>query len=202
MSTRLPPSADGWWRKLSKSGGWWVIVAAPSRKRPGWWGSSHSTTPVEFSLSTGGERAPINVAFRGQYDYSLDAKNRVNLPPNFRHQLSDGLVISIGFDPCIAIYTPDGFDEIQEKALADVRPLTDEHRAITRRFNNFAFDTELDASGRIVLKPLLLEHAGIEKAVRVTGCKDYIEIWNPTTWQAAQDDTDILEVMGSLGHTA
>ena len=142
------------------------------------------------------------MAFRGRYDYSLDAKNRVNLPPKFRAQLSDGLVVSIGFDPCLAIYTHEGFDAIQERALAGVNPISEKYRAITRRFNNYAFEADLDAAGRIMLRPVLLEYAGIDRSVRITGCKDYIEIWNPEAWQAAQDGTDILEVVGSLGDTA
>lgn len=171
-------------------------------KRPGWWGSSHSTTPVEFSLSTGGERAPINVAFRGQYDYSLDAKNRVNLPPKFRAQLADGLVVSRGVDRCITIFPPDAFDEIQERVLHGVRPFSAEHRDIRRQFNSHAFELDLDASGRVRIESVLLDYASIEKKVLIVGCKDYIEIWNPESWEAAQDSTDIEQIVGGLGHTA
>ncbi len=142
------------------------------------------------------------MAFRGQYDYSLDAKNRVNLPPKFRAQLADGLVVSRGVDRCITIFPPDAFDEIQERVLDGVRPFSAEHRDIRRQFNSHAFELDLDASGRVRIESVLLDYASIEKKVLIVGCKDYIEIWNPESWEAAQDSTDIEQIVGGLGHTA
>jgi MraZ protein len=34
------------------------------------------------------------LAFRGTFDYSLDAKNRLTVPARFRSALSDGVVLA------------------------------------------------------------------------------------------------------------
>src|SRR5918995_65891 len=51
-----------------------------------------------------------SLAFRGHFDYSLDAKNRLTVPTKFRAAFSSGIVLAKGLEPCIAIWTPDAFD--------------------------------------------------------------------------------------------
>jgi len=38
------------------------------------------------------------MAFRGTFDYSLDAKNRLTVPAKFRAALSEGVVLNKGVD--------------------------------------------------------------------------------------------------------
>ena len=54
------------------------------------------------------------MAFRGHFDHSLDAKNRLSIPAKFRAAFSSGLVLSKFLEPCIAIWTPDGFERFTE----------------------------------------------------------------------------------------
>jgi MraZ protein len=136
------------------------------------------------------------VAFRGQYEYSLDAKNRLNLPPRWRAQFSDGVVLTKGVDPCIEIYSPDRFDQVLAAALAGKNPLGAEHRRVTRFYAQNAFDTELDASGRVTVHAKLLEHAGIAKAVVIGGAIDHAEIWDPERW--AQEHGDLGQKIEEL----
>jgi MraZ protein len=57
------------------------------------------------------------VAFRGHFEYSLDAKNRLTIPAKFRASFSDGLVLAKWLDPCVAIFTPDGFDQFNDSFI-------------------------------------------------------------------------------------
>ena len=44
------------------------------------------------------------MAFRGTFDYSLDAKNRLTVPSKFRAVLSDGVVLAKGVEQCVQIW--------------------------------------------------------------------------------------------------
>ncbi len=43
--------------------------------------------------------------FFGEFGYRMDEKGRIPLPPRFRAQLKDGLVLMPGVDNCITAYT-------------------------------------------------------------------------------------------------
>ena len=127
------------------------------------------------------------MAFRGQFDYSLDAKNRLNVPPKFRAALSEGLVLAKWFEPCVAIWTPQGFEQFLDTYLEGLPRRSSEHRKLTRYFAQNSWDAELDGSGRVTLNPKLLEHAGIERAVTVGGNDDHIQVWEPGRWREDQE---------------
>src|SRR5688500_14583765 len=95
--------------KVGESG----VACRHGLTRPRWLGSSHSATSAEsHSLP----RRPwtgiseTQLAFRGHFDYSLDAKNRLTVPPKFRVTFSSGIVLAKGLEPCIALWTPDAFE--------------------------------------------------------------------------------------------
>src|SRR5918998_4794468 len=101
------------------------------------------------------------MAFRGHFDYSLDAKNRLNVPPKFRAAFSDGVVLAKALEPCVAIWTPDGFEAFTSSFLQNLNPVSAERRKLTRYFAGSSFDVELDAAGRVTMNAPLLTHAGI-----------------------------------------
>jgi MraZ protein len=123
------------------------------------------------------------VAFRGTFDYSLDAKNRLTVPARFRSALSDGVVLAKQLTGCVAVWRPDDYDGYMQTALAGLNPLSDEATKLGQFFNANAHDTELDAAGRIGIPPFLIEHAGLGKEVVVTGAGRWLEIWDRQTWQ-------------------
>src|SRR5207244_9329301 len=69
----------------------------------------------------------------GHFDYSLDAKKRLNVPPKFRASFSVGVVLAKALEPCVAIWTPDGFEQWTESFLSRLEPLSPERRKLTRR---------------------------------------------------------------------
>ena len=44
------------------------------------------------------------MAFRGQHEHSLDAKDRLTIPARFRAALDEGVVLFEELDPCVSIY--------------------------------------------------------------------------------------------------
>jgi transcriptional regulator MraZ len=142
------------------------------------------------------------LAFRGHFDYSLDAKKRLSVPPKFRASFSDGVVLAKALEPCVAIWTPDGFEEWTQSFLSRLGPLSPERRKLTRFFAGSSFDAALDSAGRVTLNQALVEHAGIQKEVVVVGNLDHLEVWDRDKWLADQRELsdEIVEIAESLGH--
>ena len=144
------------------------------------------------------------MAFRGTFDYSLDAKNRLTVPAKFRASLSDGVVLAKGIEPCVAIWPPAAYDAYTQSALQGMHPVSAEAQKLKRFFAANSLDTDLDAAGRVMIPPFLLEHAGLSKEVVVTGAGDALEIWNRATWADynAALASDVTDITAHLGHTA
>ena len=142
------------------------------------------------------------MAFRGHYEHSLDAKNRLSIPTRFRAAFSSGVVLAKEPEPCVAIWTPDTHEAIIERALSGMNPMGSEHRKLSRFFQGNSFEMELDASGRVTVPPPLLGHSGIEKEVVVVGVGDHLEVWGRERWQTEQEalDSEIGEVTERLGN--
>ncbi len=142
------------------------------------------------------------MAFRGHFDYSLDAKNRLNVPAKFRPAFSGGVVLAKGLEPCVAIWAPDTFERWTESFLSNLNPVSPERRKLTRYFAGSSFDVDLDSAGRVTLNQALLDHAGIDKEVVIVGNLDHLEVWDRRRWQEDQRalNEEISGIAESLGH--
>jgi MraZ protein len=130
------------------------------------------------------------LAFRGQYEHSLDAKDRLTVPARFRAALSEGIVLVAGLDPCVQLFTPQGYEAFSQKFLGELNPLSKKGRAMTLRFNASAADEGLDSAGRVRIARHLIEHAGLQGACMVVGAHDHLEVWNPDRWAAYYAEID------------
>jgi MraZ protein len=144
------------------------------------------------------------LAFRGHFEYALDGKNRLTVPPKFRPAFAQGVVLHGALEPCVALWTPDGFDAFTSSFLAGLNPLSEERGKLTRYFAGNSFDVELDSAGRVTLNPALLSHAGIEKDVVVVGVLDRVEAWDRRRWSAHQEElrAEVREIARTVGHAS
>jgi MraZ protein len=142
------------------------------------------------------------VAFRGTFDYSLDAKNRLTVPAKFRAALADGVVLAQGIERCVAVWTPDAFEAYTSQALKDFHPLSREAEKLNRYFSANSLDGELDSAGRVMIPAFLLEHAGLTKEVVVTGVGNRLEVWDREAWAEYNSALagDVAEITALLGH--
>ncbi len=123
--------------------------------------------------------------FRGRFEYAIDDKGRVKIPPKFKETLKrkeiDTLVMTI-FDDCIYAYPQDVWEKLEEKAVH--LPLTNKAaRRFKRMFFSSAQDVGIDKQGRVLLPSVLRDDAAIEKDVVVLGNLDHIEIWSKEKWE-------------------
>ena len=142
------------------------------------------------------------MAFRGHFEHTLDAKNRLSIPTRFRTAFSSGTVLAKTPEPCVAIWTPETNEAIIERALSGLNPMGAEYRKASRFFQGNSFEVDLDASGRVTLPSALIAHGGIEKDVVVVGVGDHLEVWARQRWQEEQEalDAEIGEVTERLGN--
>lgn len=122
------------------------------------------------------------MTFRGTFDYTLDAKNRLTVPAKFRSRFADGVVLAKGLKTNIGIWVPAEFDAYVDKVLADFHPLSDEFETLNDFFSGGSLEVELDAAGRVGLSPRLLDHANLKKDVVITGARNRLEIWDRGAW--------------------
>jgi MraZ protein len=142
------------------------------------------------------------MAFRGTFDYSLDAKNRLTVPAKFRASLSDGVVLAKSIEPCVQVWTPTGFEAYTDAALQGVHPLSDQARKLNRFFSANSFDTDLDSAGRVMVPTFLLEHGGLRKEVVVTGAGECLEVWDRGAWADYNIalSNELPDITATFGH--
>ena len=141
------------------------------------------------------------MAFRGTFDYSLDAKNRLTVPAKFRAALSDGVVLAKDIEHCINIWRPADYDEFTAEATQGLPRLSPDARRIRSYFAANAIDPELDSAGRVGVPPFLAEHAGLGKEVVVVGADDCLQVWDRKAWADYNTrlTTDISDITARLG---
>ena len=120
--------------------------------------------------------------FFGEFDYKIDEKNRVPIPPRFRRALKDGVVLAPSVEKCINTYTLAEWNKLSAKFTSS--PVTtSKMRRLNRAMFATAFKAELDGQGRIALPIPLREYSEIVDEVVITGNNNYLEIWNKMHWE-------------------
>jgi MraZ protein len=133
----------------------------------------------------------------GEYEHTIDDKNRLTLPARFRRAFEDGIVVTRGMDGCLFAYTQADWDTLVRSRLATLDPLSKEGRRMQRFFFSGAAEAELDKQGRVNLPAALLQHAKLDRDVVVAGVHDHLEIWDRDAWRR-----ELAEVEGSAEDVA
>ena len=126
----------------------------------------------------------------GEYEHTIDDKNRLTLPARFREALAGGVVVSRGIDTCLDVYTREGWDGTVAARLADLDPFSREARQMRRLVYSSGLEAELDKQGRVTLPAGLLKQAGLGRDVVVLGVGDHLEVWDRAAWQTERDDVE------------
>ena len=119
--------------------------------------------------------------FFGEFEYKVDEKSRVPIPPKFRSELRDGLVITPGVEQCITAYPLPEWKKLAA-TLTNGSVTPSKLRKLNRAIFATAFSINIDGQGRIALPNPLREYAGIEDEVIITGANNYFELWNKDRW--------------------
>ena len=123
----------------------------------------------------------------GRYEYSLDPKNRLAIPPKYRDALAgekgSEFYLTSGMEGCLYLFLPSQWkrllaDDLKMFSLPD----KESERAFKRKFFSEAVDVELDAQGRILIPQYLKAHAALRSEVLVQGAGNRAEVWDALRW--------------------
>ena len=121
-------------------------------------------------------------SFTGEYNNSLDSKNRLNIPAKFRKSLDPvndrTFVLTRGFDQCLLLYPLNEWQEV-ETQLSQLSSIRIRDRDFVRSITRHATPVQFDSQGRIQIPEALIIFSGIQKDVNVIGMIKKIELWDP-----------------------
>ncbi|HHU33156.1 MAG: division/cell wall cluster transcriptional repressor MraZ [Zhaonellaceae bacterium] len=133
--------------------------------------------------------------FMGEYQHTIDDKNRLIIPSKFREGLGDKFVMTKGLDNCLFVYPLEEWEKLEQKLKA--LPFTkSDARAFVRFFFSGASECELDKQGRVLVPQVLKDHAQLKKDVVIIGVSSRVEVWSKEVWerysQEAQQDYEAI----------
>lgn len=119
----------------------------------------------------------------GQYTHDLDPKKRLTLPSKWRSSLGKKVVVTKGLDSSLFVFPVNRWEVFAEELTQSGFGNQD-----TRSFNRFmlasAYETDVDAAGRIVIPDTLKDFAHLSAKVVLAGMYSRIEIWDETAWES------------------
>jgi len=119
----------------------------------------------------------------GEFDVTLDAKNRIAIPARLRLAFTEGIYVTQENERCLGGYSPDEFQRRLEEDVEVTTAGTVRRRDVKRRLAATAVAfPELDRQGRVTLPARHLAYAGISRDVTIIGVADHLEIWDRGAW--------------------
>ncbi|MGZ4358552.1 MAG: division/cell wall cluster transcriptional repressor MraZ [Gaiellaceae bacterium] len=119
----------------------------------------------------------------GEYEHTLDDKNRLTLPAKLRELFAGGIVLTRGIDGCLNAYTRADWERLVESRLGALDPLSKEGRLMQRHFFSGAAEAIPDRQGRVMVPAALIESARLSRELVVAGVYDHLEIWDRASWR-------------------
>lgn len=121
--------------------------------------------------------------FIGEFEYRVDEKGRVPIPPKFRTDelKKDGMVLSPGMEKCVIIYPLSEWKKLADSITSgSLNP--SKVRKLNRAIFATAFNLDIDGQGRIMVPAQLRQYAGIGEEVVIAGANSYLELWGKEQW--------------------
>jgi MraZ protein len=124
----------------------------------------------------------------GEYEHTIDDKNRLTLPARFREAFTDGAVVTRGLDTCLYVFPRPEWERMVDEQLSPLSPFSNEARGIERYFYSGAAEAELDRQGRVMIPQALSRYGQLGREVVVAGVRNRLEIWDRQAWQKQRAD--------------
>ncbi len=132
--------------------------------------------------------------FAGPYIYTVDRKGRVNIPASFRKHLPEGegasnvylMIRSVNGFHFLVILPQEYFQkitkDIAEASGGPIDPNPEGMRALLKLMNSVQ-ECHYDDQGRLIIPRHFLEMTHIKDQVKIVGTLDYIQLWDPETYE-------------------
>ena len=134
------------------------------------------------------------MAFRGQHEHSLDAKDRITVPAAYRAALAYGVVAMEGVESCVEVWPSAAAEAMEAAWINPLSPMGADGRRIRRRVFGTSEQAELDSAGRVRLPKHLIKHARLSGSSLVVGVGDHLEIWSGDAWG---EESEVFEAQAA-----
>ncbi len=136
----------------------------------------------------------------GEKQQRLDAKLRLTLPVDFRHQFGERVCL-VPLKDAVWGFTPEGHQAWTASYFPNgFNPRDREQDTLQRTLMRRTVTVEIDSAGRVALSKLpkdKLERLGISRDVEVLGNKDHFEVWDLDHFNElnTEDDDELDNLM-------
>jgi len=120
------------------------------------------------------------VTFRGHETARIDDKGRLKIPAKFKRALDSAnlktLFATAVTNDSLSLYPLPVWESIEAKVL-ELGRLHPKRRAFDKRVHYFGSEVEMDAQGRIPLKPIQRDLMNHPDEVVLLGCMDHLDVY-------------------------
>jgi MraZ protein len=123
----------------------------------------------------------------GEYELTIDEKNRLLVPSEIRKQIVPGrdggslYIVVTGGIPWI--YTEAYYEDLANDVPADIAPGEDLLDFQRMKFG-MASKVEPDKQGRILIPEKVFRNSAVGRDITMLGVKDHLELWSRAEWDA------------------
>ncbi|NQX84059.1 MAG: hypothetical protein HRS57_02580 [Mycoplasmataceae bacterium] len=114
--------------------------------------------------------------FLGTYNYNIDDKKRLRLPPKFKELLGKDVVITAIDNSELSLVSADKFNDQVNRMLSSHSNSNQKQRSIIKFITSRSVELKVDASGRILIPEEMINFSSISKEVVVLGWGDRVGI--------------------------
>ncbi len=124
--------------------------------------------------------------FTGEYEPTLDSKNRLSIPARLREVL-DGQTVGekfyliLGLGKKLWLYPNLYYEQLVSQRPPEQIPAEETLISELVTFP-LARLVELDSQGRVLLPDNMIQRASLGKEVMILGMRDHIQLWNRKQW--------------------
>lgn len=129
--------------------------------------------------------------FLGEYEHSLDQKQRLAIPSELREVLDDkkhgeGFIAAPGANGSLWLWPERTFAQLSQSlggSLVGDPSMQDFERLVFSQ----AARVPLDSAGRVRIPDRLLQKFGLSGSIMILGVRDHLELCEPTAWKREQE---------------
>jgi MraZ protein len=130
----------------------------------------------------------ICVLFTGEYEYQIDAKQRMAIPAEIRSRMSpedegEALYLVPGANGALWLWPERTFERLASAMEGSLLP-GEEMMDLEELLFPQSRRLEIDKAGRVRLPEQMLAEYGLGQTVVILGMKDHLELRDPQQWKA------------------
>lgn len=143
------------------------------------------------------------MAFRGEFDCTMDDKGRIKMPASLRKKFpqedNGTFMIAKDIEDCLVIYPMKEWEQ-QEENLKKLNPYDPALRQFASALMIGLTEVQFDSADRFLVQKSLLKYLGNTKNVVLRGMFNRIQIWDAAKLE--QYDNSSLANIKDLAHQA